>query len=186
MLYPISRVVESSTDLVVGFIDANGTVRIPPQSKGAGYFCEGKASVVGADGRSGFLNVRGELAIPMLFHGVSHFHEGVCSINGGYIDHAGRWLIEPRFLIAMEFAEGRSFVSDDGETFCMINASGTRIGKDRFERARPPRSELAPVMKNGCWGFIDGRGAIGIPLTFQDTRAKHFKCGLAGVKSAGR
>jgi hypothetical protein len=178
--------VENSADLVVGFIDANGTVRIPPQFKGAGYFCEGKASVVGADGCSGFLNVRGELAIPMLFQGVSHFHDGVCSINGGYIDHAGRWLIEPRFLIAMEFAEGRTFVSDDGESFYMINSNGTRIGKDRFERARPPRSGLAPVMKDGCWGFIDGRGAIGIPLIFQDTKAEHFKSGLAGVKISGR
>jgi hypothetical protein len=186
MLYPICRFVENSADLVVGFIDANGTVKITPQFAGAGYFCEGKASVVGADGRSGFLNVRGELAIPMLFQGVSHFQEGVCSINGGYIDHAGRWLIEPRFLIAMGFSEGRTFVSDDGETFFMMDVKGTKIGRDRFERARPPHAGLAPVMKGGSWGFIDGRGAIVIPLIFQDTQAEHFKSGLAGVKSGGR
>lgn len=186
MLYPISRFRENSDEFAVGFIDANGTVIITPRFAGAGYYCEGKASVIGLDERSGFLNLRGELVLPMLFQGVSYFHEGVCSTSGGYIDHAGRWLIEPRFLIAMEFSEGRTFVSDDGETFYMIDLKGKRIGRDWFERARPPRAGLAPVAKDGCWGFIDRRGAIAIPFSFQDTRAQHFESGLASVKSGGR
>jgi hypothetical protein len=186
VLYPICRFVENSADSIAGFIDANGTVRIAPQFAGVGHFCEGKASVVGPDGRSGFLNIRGEVAIPMHFQGISHFHEGVCSLGGGYIDHAGRWVIQPRFLIAMAFSEERTFVSDDGETFYMIDLKGNRIGRDRFERARPPNAGLAPVMKDGYWGFIDGRGDHVIPLTFQDTKASHFKSGLAAVKIAGR
>lgn len=190
MLYPISQFVRDSPDLIVGFIDASGTIKIVPRFAGAGHFCEGKASVVGIDGKSGFLDLSAELAIPMLFRGVSHFHDGVCNIGTergvGYIDHSGKWLIEPSFLIAMAFSEGRTFVSEDGQTFHMIDAKGARLGTDSFERARPPRASLAPVMKNRRWGFIDVHGATTIPFVYEDTKAQHFKSGVAAVKVAGR
>lgn len=151
---------------------------------------EGKASVVGDHGRSGFLDLSGNLAIPMLFRGVSHFRDGVCSIGTehrvGYIDHSGKWLIEPTFLIAMEFSEGRAFVSDDGETFHLIDTKGRSLGNDHFERARPFRAGLAPVMKDRLWGFIDEQGRTAIPFMFEDTRAQHFKSGSAAVKVGGR
>jgi hypothetical protein len=122
----------------------------------------------------------------MLFRGVSHFCDGVCSIGAehgvGYIDHSGKWLIEPSFLIAMEFSEGRAFVSDDGETFRIIDMKGRTRGRDYFERARPFRAGLAPVMKDGLWGFVDAQGTTVIPFVFEDTRAQHFKTGLAAVK----
>ena len=156
MLYPISKFVRDSVDLIVGYIDASGTVKVEPRFAGGGHFCEGKASVVHVDGRSGFLNLTGVLAIPTMFRGLSEFHDGVCAIGAdrgvGYIDHSGKWLIPPRFLIAMPFSEGRAFVSDDGETFRMIDAKGSSIGRDSFERARVLRAGLAPVMKNGRWG----------------------------------
>ncbi len=190
MLYPISQFVRDSTDLVVGYVDANGTVKVEPRFAGGDHFCEGKASVVHVDGRSGFLNLTGVLAIPTMFRGLSEFHDGVCAIGAdrgvGYIDHSGKWLIPPRFLIAMPFSEGRAFVSDDGETFRMIDAKGTSLSSDCFERARAFRAGLAPVMKNGCWGFVDSHGSTAIPFAFDDALAQHFKFGLAAVKVAGR
>ena len=190
MLYPIALFAGDGADLVIGFIDANGNVKVTPRFAGAGHFCEGKASVADVSGRSGFLDLRGDLAIPMLFRGVSHFHDGVCAIGAergvGYIDHAGNWHIEPRFLIAMDFAEGRAFVSDDGETFYMITLKGARVGKDCFDRARAFRAGLAPVMKDGRWGFIDDQGTVAIPFAFEDTQAQHFKSGYASVKVGGR
>ncbi len=190
MLYPISKFVRDSVDLIVGYIDASGTVKVEPRFAGGGHFFEGKASVVDYNGKSGFLDLAGTLAIPSLFLGVSEFHEGVCSIGAdrgvGYIDHSGKWRIPPGFLIAMPFSEGRAFVSGDGETFRMIGANGMNLGSDCFERVRALRAGLAPVMKGGRWGFIDCNGITTIPFTFDDIQAQHFKFGLAPVKFDGK
>lgn len=189
MLYPISKFVRDSVDLIVGYIDASGAVKVEPRFVCGGHFCEGKAFVVDHSRKSGLLDLNGKLAVPPSFRGVSEFHEGVCTIGAdagvGYIDHSGKWIIPPRFLIAMPFSEGRAFVSDDGETFRMIDTKGSSIGRDSFELARVLRAGLAPAMKNGRWGFIDGQGNTAIPFDFDDTQAQHFKSGLAAVKVAG-
>jgi hypothetical protein len=83
MLYPISKFVRHSPDLVVGYVDANGTVKVEPRFAAGDHFCEGKTSVVHADGRSGFLNLTGVMAIPPMFRGVGEFHDSVCAIGGG-------------------------------------------------------------------------------------------------------
>lgn len=141
MLYPIAQFVKDSVDLIVGFINSDGEVKVIPRFIGSGHFCEGKASVIEQSGRSGFLDLSGAIVIPASFRGISHFHDGVCSVGVdhgvGYIDHAGRWLIDRRFLIAMAFSEGRAFVSDDGETFRVIDTLGSSVGKDCFEGAAP-------------------------------------------------
>jgi hypothetical protein len=68
----------------------------------------------------------------------------------------------------------------------MIDSKGTSLSRDCFERARAFRAGLAPVMKNGCWGFIESYGTTAIPFAFDDTQAQHFKSGLAAVKVAGK
>jgi hypothetical protein len=55
MLYPIARFRGTTSESLVGFIDAAGTIRIEPRFAGAGYFREGKAAIVGDGGRSGFI-----------------------------------------------------------------------------------------------------------------------------------
>jgi hypothetical protein len=190
MLYPIAVFVRDSADLLIGFIDGNGTVKISPQFAGSGHFCEGLAGVVGANGLSGFLSRTGEMIIPLRFRGVGHFHDGLCSIGAdhgvGYIDHSGGWVLEPKFLIAMAFSEGRAFVSSDGESFHLIDMSGSRIGRAEFARARPYRGGLAPVMSDRGWGFIDRDGLLTIPFSFEDTKSQHFTSALAAVKISGR
>ena len=190
MLYPISQFVEDCADMIVGFINAEGEIKVAPRFAGAGHFREGRASVVEHNGHSGFLDLSGKIVIPASFQGVGHFHESVCSIGAdsraGYIDYAGRWLIEPRFLIAMAFSGGRSFVSDDGETFHLIDTAGSPLGADGYQRARPFRAGLAPVMKEGKWGFINNRGSTVIPFIFDDVLPQHFKFGLAAAKLEGR
>jgi hypothetical protein len=186
MLYPISRFRGESPEQSVGFIDAGGMVRIEPRFAGAGYFCEGKASVLEDSGLSGFINCRGQIEIAPIFRGISHFNEGVCLVGTeraiGYIDHSGRWLIEPRFLIGMAFSEGRTFVSNDGESFQLIDMNGSTVTDQSYERARMSHAGLAPVMKDGVWGFLDRSGRVVIPFAFEDALAQHFLSGLAAVK----
>jgi hypothetical protein len=190
MLYPICRFIGESSEHSVGFIDATGVVRIEPRFGGAGHFREGKASVLEESGRSGFIDQRGEMKIAPKFRGINHFNEGVCRVGTetavGYIDHGGRWLIEPRFLIGMDFSEGRTFISNDGETFRLIDLSGATIDREVYERARVPHSGLAPVMKDGAWGFVEKNGRVAIPFTFEDALAQHFLYGLAAVKVRGK
>jgi hypothetical protein len=140
-------------------------------------------------GRASF-NILGDVQIPLRFHGISHFKDGICRVGSetrvGYIDHSGQWVIEPRFLIGMDFSEGRTFISDDGETFRLIDMSGAAIGREVYDRARVLHSGLAPVMKDRLWGFVDKNGRITIPFTFEDALAQHFLCGLAAVKIGGK
>src|SRR5258708_3032558 len=109
MLYPITIPRPNSLEDLVGFIDENGRVTVAPSYAGGSYFFEGKASVVDGNGKSGFIDYLGNLLIPCGFSGLGKFRNGLCSINGGFIDHSGNWLIEPRFLVASDFSEGRAF-----------------------------------------------------------------------------
>src|SRR5215813_496720 len=109
MLYPISEIAPEDTENLVGFINSDGHVVVSPRYSGASFYFEGKASVLDAAGKSGFIDSLGNLTIPFRFDGLGYFKSGLCSINGGFIDHFGSWFIEPRFLAASQFSEGRAF-----------------------------------------------------------------------------
>jgi WG containing repeat len=188
VLYPISVFErDDSPELLVGYIDARGTVAIPPVFGAGEHFSEGKAAVVDKKGRSGFIDSCGRVVIPYGFQGVGIFREGVCPIGSenrvGYINQSGRWLIEPKFLTAMNFSDGRAFVSTDAESFRLIDLHGLFVTGSHFERARPFRSGLAPVRRGGHWGFIERNGETRIPFMFEDTQPGHFRSFLAGVKT---
>src|ERR1700722_19306492 len=104
MLYPISIPKPNSPDDLVGFIDGRGHTVVRPRYTAGSYFFEGKASVVDESGKSGFIDAVGNQVIPCCFKGLGKFRNGLCSINGGFIDHAGKWVIEPRFLVASDFS----------------------------------------------------------------------------------
>src|SRR5438105_11142260 len=124
MLYPISVTMANSVEGVVGLIDSRGRIVVQPSYKLGSFFFEGKASVIDTDGKSGFIDGTGNLVIPCRFQGLGEFKDGLCSISGGYINHTGRWSIEPQFFVASHFSEGRAFVSKDGETFGFIDLTG--------------------------------------------------------------
>src|SRR5579871_6726222 len=109
MLYPISIPKPNIAESLIGFIDREGRVIVRPRYAGGSYFFEGKASVVEGNGESGFINDEGKVVIPCRFKGLGRFRNGLCSINGGFIDHAGEWLIEPRFLSQVSFQRAEHF-----------------------------------------------------------------------------
>jgi hypothetical protein len=146
MLYPISVPIPNSSDDLIGYINAQGRVVVPPSYAGGSYFFEGKASVIAANGTSGFIDNSGNLAVPFRFSGLGIFKDGLCSINGGYIDHEGNWFIEPRYLVTGEFSEGRAFVSTDGERFGVIDYSG----ETSFSRNLNGAATSATVWRPSC------------------------------------
>lgn len=186
MLYPISVPKPSNAEDLIGFITAEGHVVVRPSYAGGSYFFEGKASVVDDNGKSGFINDVGEVVIPCRFKGLGKFRNGLCSINGGFIDHAGKWLIEPRFLVASEFSEGRAFFSLDGESFGFIDLRGHVAIRRDFQQCRLFSEGLAGVCRDDRWGFIDHHGEVRIPHVFEAVRPQGFHYGLAGVQIDGR
>jgi hypothetical protein len=188
MIYPFPALKANRAESLVGFIDTHGHVVVQP-SYVAGSFCfEGTASVVDTDGKSGFLDCTGDLAIPCRFRGISEFRDGVCSIDCGFIDHAGRWVIEPKFLIASHFSEGMASASIDGDTFGFIDLTGKFVIPAEFQQCGDFSDGLVAVCRDERWGFVDHRGAIRIPFVFEKSRARSriFRNGVAGVKIDGR
>ena len=169
----------------IGFINPEGRLVVRPTYAGGSYFFEGRASVVDENRKSGFVDALGKLAIPFRFEGLGKFKNGLCSINGGFIDHSGKWLIEPRFLVASDFSEDRAFVSFDGDTFGFINLRGDTVIQPEFQLCRPFSEGLAGVCRDDRWGYIDHSGMITIPHVFEGSR-RGFHDGLAGVQIDGR
>ena len=186
MLYPISVPKPNSVEDLIGFINEEGRVVVQPSYAGGSYFFEGKASVLDENGKSGFIDDVGDLVIPCRFKGLGKFKHGLCSINGGFIDHSGKWLMEPRFLVADNFSEGCAFASLDGETFGFIDLRGDPVIQPRFQQCRQFSEGLAGVCRDERWGYIDHRGEIRIPHVFEAVRVQGFRYGVAGAQIDGR
>lgn len=186
MLYPISTPKANSAEDLIGFINAEGNVVVRPTYAAGAYFFEGKAAVVDHNGKAGFINDVGKLVIPCRFKGLGKFRNGLCSINGGFIDHTGKWLIEPRFLVASEFSEGRAFSSLDGERFGFIDLRGDVVIRPDFQQCRLFSEGFAGVCRDDRWGFLDHSGEMRIPHVFEAVRPQGFRYGVAGVQIDGR
>src|SRR5258708_1285163 len=104
----------------------------------------------------------------------------------GYVDKAGKVVIEPQFVSARGFAEGLAAVSInayefDGAAGCgYINTKGEFVIPPQFDWANDFSQGLAPVRIRGKWGFIDKSGHTVIKLQFDE--ALPFADGLAAVR----
>jgi hypothetical protein len=182
VLYPISEPIPGSLKDLSGYINVEGNVVIRPSYSACAHFFEGIAAVIDESGKSGFIDHRGQLAIPFHFDGLGVFRSGLCAMNGGYIDHSGKWQIDPRFIVQSAFSEGRAFVSMDGEAFGFIDFTGNFVIPPIFRPCRHFSEGLAAVRIDERWGYIDRDGGMVIPACFDGPRATGFHDGLAGVR----
>ncbi len=112
-------------------------------------------------------------------------------VNGrcGYIDQTGKWIIEPKYYHAKEFAKnGLASVivltNNNGGTFChnsWIDQTGKEIPQTlKFEYDTDfADNGLAVIIKDDKYGYIDKAGKIVINPQFKD--ASNFANGLAAV-----
>jgi hypothetical protein len=185
MLYPITEPMPDSIEDVFGYINDQGSIIVSASYAACTYFFEGKASVIDETRKSGFIDSKGRLVIPHRFEGLGRFHQGVCSIDGGYINHAGEWIIEPRFLVTSAFSEGRAFASIDGENFGFIELAGEFVIHPAFRPCRQFSEGLAAVCVDDRWGYIDWHGKFRIPTVFEGPNVTAFRDGIAGVRIDG-
>jgi hypothetical protein len=133
----------------------------------------------------GYMDAANRLVIPgARFQTLGVFREGRApvSIGGrfGYIDTAGKVVIEPQFAAAGPFHEGHAIVRDDAGRTGYVRLDGTlAIEPLWLEEAYPFSAGRARVRLNGQYGFLDTTGRFAIPPRF--LRADDFHEGLAAT-----
>ena len=88
---------------------------------------------------------------------------GYQNAQEGFIDHSGRFVIEPPFSNADGFSEGIGLVFQD-QGFKFIDRNGNQLFGRTFWAATPFASGLAHVgvgLRTAWrWAYIDGKGTV--------------------------
>lgn len=101
--------------------------------------------------------------------------------RSGYINRAGKVIVEPQFEDADEFFEGRARVSVDGK-WGYIGPTGRFVVPPTYDCAENFSEGLARVTVGKKYGYIDKNGRIAVPIKFAVhaiTDAPIFRSGLA-------
>jgi hypothetical protein len=104
-----------------------------------------------------------------------------CSTKGcGFIDRAGRYVIEPRFEVARPFdASGLACVKLNDKWGC-IDHTGNFVIPPVYDHILSPKdSTPIAVKKDGKWGYIDATGKYVVEPKYSG--ASPFQNGLASV-----
>lgn len=173
-----------------GYIDASGSIVIPPKFDEAFAFNDGLA-IVRNGSRFGWIDHSGEFVIPASYDKAQPFSDGLACVlvydkgGYGYIDRKGKWAIEPQFNYAYPHVEGRARAQVKGG-YGYIDTHGKvvvppspdyRISTD-FSDGR------AVFNKSGAgWGYLDPSGKIAIEPKFFGGYA--FSEGLARATLTG-
>ena len=184
-----------------GYIDKNGVEVIPCiydaiEEDRDWNFHEGLALVY-KDGKYSYINRNGEAAFSIDCDGASHFSEGLAFVDigssYGYIDTKGKvvfTLSKSDYSWGGSFSEGLAAVYNEEDKLGFIDSRGVLIIPMVYEKemgemeASVFHDGLAPVMKDGKWGYIDKTGSEVIPFIFGE--ASDFSEGLAAVYKDGK
>lgn len=93
--------------------------------------------------------------------------DAVVPCKVGFLDHQGRFAIEPRFEAAQDFQEELAAVRIGGR-WGFVDTNGAVVIPPHFEQVKPLREGLAAVRIDGKWGFVDTTGQLVIPAAFED------------------
>ena len=131
------------------------------------------------------MDASNRLVIPgARFQTLGVFREGRApvSIGGrfGYIDTAGKVVIEPQFAEAGPFHEGYAMVRDDAGRTGYVRLDGAWATEPLWlQEAYPFSAGRARVRLNGQYGFLDTTGRFVTPPRY--LRADDFSEGLAAT-----
>lgn len=112
------------------WIDRYGNILCNEWFSQAGFFMEGVAYAHKIGGLSGFINAAGEEEIAFKYSGIGPFSNGVAVVceneKWGYIDHDGKYIINPIYDFAETFKDGIAKV-EIGDKNRKINLLGDYI-----------------------------------------------------------
>jgi outer membrane protein assembly factor BamD len=101
----------------------------------------------------------------------------------GYVNGAGKFVIEPQYEEALQFSDFLAAVKKDGK-WGFINGEGKFVIEPRFEEAFLFSDQAAAVKQDGKWGFITRTGKYLIEPKYES--AGIFRQGLAAVRWEGK
>ncbi len=167
LLYPIE--VES----FYGYINRQGSLRIPPKYPYVERYSEGLAPVQRSDGSLVYLNLDGkELEVPTN-HGqdcpinkLDVFSDGMARVvvgqKVGYIDIKLNWAILPQFRRAGQFSEGLAAVLDFAKRrAAYINKKGKEVFTlENVTAVGPMKAGFAYFVRNERFGIVNKEGKI--------------------------
>lgn len=132
---------------------------------------------------SGFFNLKEKRFLPTSKIALSRWSDGLSRFRSGelygFLDKHFKVAIPPKYIKAEQFSEGFASVLT-GTGWILIDKTGKTVSRApaQCSRLEALSEGLARVqMKNGRWGYMDKRGQMVIPATFQN--AEDFSEGLA-------
>ncbi len=101
----------------------------------------------------------------------------------GFINPAGKFVLEPQYEDALPFSDFLAPVKVEGK-WGFINGEGKFIIEPRFEGAFLFSDQAAAVKEGGKWGFINRSGKFFVEPKYEN--AAVFRQGLAAVQWEGK
>lgn len=175
-----------------GYVDQAGRMVVDFRYAAATGFSEGVAAVQDRGGSWGYVDARGNELIPPRYAFAAPFAEGVAAAcmgsACGWIDHTGRWALQPSFTGVGSFDKGWAPARGVEGKWGFIDQSGSWIVQPQYDEAKTPSDGLAAVGLRGAdynlvWGFVDRSGRLAVPFAL--SWVGRFKEGLAPVFPVG-
>ena len=95
--------------------------------------------------------------------------EGILAVKStgkwGYVDHQGRWIIEPRFDAASAWVDGVGPVSVSGR-WTLVNRAGTLMFAPSFDALGHAWNGLVPAAREDRWGLVNLQGHAVLPCEY--------------------
>ncbi len=173
-----------------GYIDQNGTEKIPFSYSDTTGFSEGLAAIC-IGGRWGFINESGMNVVAAKYEYVGNFSSNKLALikqNGlyGYVNTEGKEIVPPKFDSAGAFGEnGLAQVCFD-QLYGYIKSDGSYAVAPSFSALGAcSASGLIPAKSDSLWGYIDEKGAWVIPAEYEYAYSFSDQ-GIAKVMTSGK
>ncbi|MBL8176617.1 MAG: WG repeat-containing protein [Bryobacterales bacterium] len=186
-----------------GFIDRSGKFVIKPVYATATNFENGR-SLVSRDGKYSLIDKQGNTVAEIPYRVLGEFHAGLATVQRpratdaggkpipaayGYIDRAGKMVIEPRFMPAGAFPDdGRGLaVGGLNREWVYFDRTGKiilRLPMEGRDRADAFQDGLLRWKEGFYWGYRNAAGEWAIEARYD--AASDFKDGLARVELDGK
>jgi hypothetical protein len=156
-------------------------------------FSEGKG-VVMVDSLWGIVDSTGEFLVKPKFHKLWSFSNGLARFfdgkSYGFINAKGEMQFGQMFALAADFSDGFAKVQIQENEYTYINTNGQFLTPNFISQRQLSRGKgfaaagnfsnnLAPVMIDGLWGYLNTKGELAIPAIYNF--AQDFRDGFAQV-----
>lgn len=171
-----------------GFINANGTVVIPPQYDGF-IPSQGGTCIVRTEKKWGMTDSTGKQLMPFEYDGISYLYSGsqlfvqtqMNTVQMGCIDTLGNVVIPLQYKKIIPLGQGYMGVTTTGK-WGVVKTDGTVIAEEKYMEVRRFSEGYAAVRYGRKWGIIDSTGQELIAPEYDDVGV--FSNGMCAVKKS--